>query len=313
MGEIISDPYLRQAIFTNLDLSFQRAVVTTPSWASKVGTKVPSTSRSTRHGWLSKVGKLKEYINEKTVERLATRDYIISNKKFELTIEIPEEDLEDDQVGMFGKTAEMIGMQAAKWPDDMLLTAIQTGKVALCYDGQPFFNGSHPVNVDKSGLGTFSNLITATPLTVGNFGIVWQKMMQFQGDDGRPLPVMPFLTIVDPTNAVIIRQILNNTLVGVNTTGSPGGVAAIGNVLQGMTDSLVIPELGNEPGVWYMAATLGGINPLIYQVRKEPVTTPLTAASADNVFWHDKLIWGTKARGNAGYTFPFLMVRVEPS
>jgi phage major head subunit gpT-like protein len=167
--------------------------------------------------------------------------------------------------------------------------------------------------VDKTGLGTFSNLLTAKPLNIANFGTVWQSMMQIPGDDGRPLPVMPYLTVVDPSNAVTIRQILNNTLVGVNTTGSPGGVAAVGNVMQGITDSLVIPELGNEPGVWYMLASLGGINPFLYQVRKEPVTTPLTAATAENVFWHDKLIWGTKARGNAGYTFPFLCVRVEPT
>src|SRR5438270_10726308 len=121
MGAIINDPYLRQSVFVNLDLKFQAAMVATPSWADKIGTKVPSSSRSTRHAWLAKVGKLKEYIGEKQVERLATRDYIITNKKFELTIEIPEEDLEDDQIGMFGKTAEMLGMQAAKWPDDMLI------------------------------------------------------------------------------------------------------------------------------------------------------------------------------------------------
>lgn len=313
MGEIITDAFLKQAIYTNLDLSFQNAWQAGESWADKVSMKVPSNTRSTRHAWLTNVGKFKEYLGEKQVERLSTRAYVLTNKKYELTIEIPEEDLEDDQLGMWGKTAEMMGRQAAKWPDDMLLNVIQNGKTLTCFDGQPFFNGSHPVNADKTGLGTYANLITATPLTPTNFGIVWQKMQQFKSDDGRPLPVVPFLTVVDPSNAVQIRQILNNTLVGVNTTGSPGGVAAVGNVMQGITDSLVIPELGNEAGVWYMLATLGGVKPFLRQIRKEPVTTPMTSATAGNVFWHDKLVWGAKARGNAGYTFPFLAVRVEPS
>lgn len=316
MGVIISDPFLRQNVFVALDLLFQNAMVATPTWASKVGTKMPSSARANRHAWLSKVGKLEKYVGEKNVQRLAMRDYVVTNDKFALVIELDEEDLEDDQVGAFGKTAEMIGMQAAKWPDDMLLTAIQSGKTNLCYDGQPFFNGSHPVNIDKPALGTFSNLQTSRPLTAPNFATTWQEMMQFKGDDGRPLPVYPYLTIVDPSNAVNLMQILNSTIIAqaVGTAGtSPGGAAGADNVLRGLTNQLVIPELASEPGVWYMLASLGGINPFLYQVRKEPTTTPLTAANADNVFWHDKLVWGTKARGAAGYTFPFLCQRIEPT
>jgi phage major head subunit gpT-like protein len=313
MGVSIADPYLRQSIYVNLDLSFQAGQVATPTWASKVGTKVPSTSRATRHAWLAKVPKLQKYVGEKQVERLSTRDYVITNDKYSLTLEIPEEDLDDDQVGLYGKTAEMMGNQAAKWPDDMLLEAIQKGKTLLAYDGQPFFSTSHPVNTDRPGLGTFSNLLTNKPLNAANFGAVWQAMMGFLGDDGRPLPVMPFMTLVDPSNAIAVRQILNNTVTGVNVTGSPGGAVAVGNVLQGMTDQLVIPELGSEPGVWYMLASLGGLNPFLYQVRKEPTTTPLTSAQSENVAWHDKLIWMIKARGAAGYTFPFLAVRIEPT
>lgn len=312
-GAIIADPYLRQSVYVALDLTYQAAMVATTTWADQLATKVPSNSRATRHAWLTKVGPLQKYVGEKPVQRLAARDYVITNDKYALNIELDEEDVEDDQIGLYSKTAEMMGMQAAKWPDDMVLSAIQNGKTLLCYDGQPFFNGSHPVNLDKSGLGTFSNLRTAMPLNATNFATVWQSMMQFKGDDGRPLPVMPYATVVDPSNAVNLMQILNSTIIAQNVSGSPGGAAAASNVLTGLTKQIVIQELGSEPGVWYMFAALGGIKPFLYQARKEPVTTGLTAAGTENMFWHDKMLWGTKARGAAGYTFPFLCIRVEPT
>jgi phage major head subunit gpT-like protein len=58
---------------------------------------------------------------------------------------------------------QMMGVQAALWPGDLVAAVMQAGAAAgsLCYDGQPFFNASHPVNMDDSSLGTYSNLNSA--------------------------------------------------------------------------------------------------------------------------------------------------------
>lgn len=311
----INDPYLRQAVYTSLDTKYLEIFQSTPSFADKIATRVNSTSRATRHAWLSQIGPLVEYVGEKPVEQVSARAYVITNKKYGKVLEIPEEDIDDDQIGIYGNLAGMLGAQAKKWPDDMIVSLLQTGKTQLAWDGQPFWNASHPVNIDKSSAGTFSNLRTAFPLTATNFETLWQQMGQFKLENGRFLPIMPVATLVDPTNTIALRRILNSQLIGYSVPAGTGvgGAAAVTNVLQGATQEITIPELGNEPGVWYMIGSLFGVNPFLYQVRKDPVTTPLTDAQSQNVFWHDKLEWGVKARGNAGFTFPFLAIRCEPT
>jgi phage major head subunit gpT-like protein len=317
MANIVNDPYLLQAFYTKLDTTFYNAVLAARpmSWADRLAIKAPSTSRATRHAWLTQFGPLVEYVGEKPVERLSTRGYVIENKKYGKAYEIPEEDFEDDQLGMWGNAAALLGNQAAKWPDDLLVTLLKRGKTELAYDGQPFFNGSHPVNMDNAGAGTFSNLLTGTPLTADNFGAVLTAFSHIRMENGRILPIQPVLTVVDPTNTIPLARILNSTIAPQPLAAGvgPGGVVPGNNILQGATQALTIPELIDEPGVWYMLATLGGIRPLMYQVRKEPQTIPLTDAAAANMAWHDKMTWVVKARGNAGFTFPFLMIRCEPT
>jgi phage major head subunit gpT-like protein len=72
---------------------------------------------------------------------------------------------------------------------------------------------------------------------------------------------------------------------------------------------LVIPELADEPTVWYAADTSKPIKPFVYQVRKEPQLVQVDDPKAENVFWRKKFIYGIDSRGAAGFTLPFLIAR----
>lgn len=55
---------------------------------------------------------------------------------------------------------------------------------------------------------------------------------------------------------------------------------------------------------WYLMATTGVIKPIILQMRKEPEFVARDNVDDDNVFFNKEFIYGTDARGEAGYGFP---------
>ena len=67
----------------------------------KLATVVPSTTASTNYKWLGQIPKMKEWIGEREIQSLSGYDYTIKNKKFELTVSVPREDIEDDQYGIY--------------------------------------------------------------------------------------------------------------------------------------------------------------------------------------------------------------------
>lgn len=44
---------------------------------------------------------MREWIGEREVQALAAYDYLIKNKKFEMTIGVPRDDIEDDKYGVY--------------------------------------------------------------------------------------------------------------------------------------------------------------------------------------------------------------------
>ena len=60
------------------------------------------------------------------------------------------------------------------------------------------------------------------------------------------------------------------------------------------------PAPGNGPG-WYLLDTSRAIKPLIYQERQAPILVRKDREDDDNVFFDRSFLYGTHARGNAGF------------
>lgn len=110
----------------------------------KLATVVPSTTASTNYKWLGQIPKMKEWIGEREIQSLSGYDYIIKNKKFELTVSVPREDIEDDQYGIYSASFSNLGEAAARHPDDLVFDAMKNGFTEKCYDGKAFFATDHP-------------------------------------------------------------------------------------------------------------------------------------------------------------------------
>lgn len=145
-------------LFTAVKTAFNKGLKDTkPTW-DKVATLVPSTTSSTTYAWLGQFPRMREWLGDRQLKSLALHDYSIKNKKFESSIAIPRDDIDDDTYGVFTPLFEEMGYAAATHPDELVYTLLALGFDSLCYDGQNFFDTDHPVGNEDNGIVSVSNM-----------------------------------------------------------------------------------------------------------------------------------------------------------
>ncbi|KAB1087345.1 hypothetical protein F4V91_13485 [Neorhizobium galegae] len=138
-------PELIQAAQRGFKTSFQKGFTGVAAMYASVATIVPSTSSEEIYGWLGDFPKLREWIGDRHIKSLAAKGYTIVNRKFESTVTVPRDNIEDDKLGLFGPRFEMMGNAAATHPDEITFELINGAFTNTCYDGQNFFDTDHPV------------------------------------------------------------------------------------------------------------------------------------------------------------------------
>jgi phage major head subunit gpT-like protein len=167
-----------------------------------------------------------------------------------------------------------------------------------------------PQNIDAPAT-TYSNLnASGLALTAANYNTQRAAMMSYNGADGKPLGIIPNLLIVPPQLEQAGKQILNTDWIAPGAAfGAIAANAPSQNTLRGSADLLMVPQLANEPTVWYLAMVTSSIKPLVFQKRKAPVFQMFTNPTDPEVWKNRKYVFGTDARGAVGYTAPFLISR----
>jgi phage major head subunit gpT-like protein len=297
---------LRDSINARFQAGFRRP---TPIWPI-LAMPVPSKTSIESYAWTEDVPRFREWAGERVVHDLQARGAQIVNKKFEGTLGIPREKVEDDQYGLYGNQAELLGVQARKLPDDLIVALIKGGETATCFDGQYFFDTDHPVHIETPALGTWSNLLTARPIGTAtwatnqaNFEFVRASMKGIKlGRSNRPAGVNPTVIVCGtdlegPARRLVVAE------------KDPSGAT---NVNAGTARVVVIPEL-DEAGVWYLLDDTLPVRPFVWQERTAVEWTAKFDPNDDNVFKLDEFLFGGRMRGNAGYGLPFLICRCEPT
>ena len=248
----------------------------------RIATVVPSTTASTDYKWLGQMPQMREWIGEREIQSLSAYNYSIRNKKFEMTVAVPRDDIEDDTYGVYAPMFANIGEAAAGHPDVLVFDALKAGFKENCYDGKPFFAQDHASG--KDGKQTVSNM-TTEKLSTDAYVEARASMMGLLGDQGN-------LLAVSPANEKMGRLILEADQIEGTT-----------NVLKGTAELLVVTELADQPDYWFLLATQKALKPIIYQKRKPIKLTSKTNDNDDNVFMKDQFLWGADGRSNAGYGF----------
>lgn len=133
------------AAFTGFNTAFRKGFTGAETAFRDICMVVPSTTREELYGWLGQFPSLREWIGPRVIKNLSVHSYTVVNRKFEQTISIPRDDMEDDRYGVYGSHFTEMGRAAAEFPDKLVFDLLGKGFTELCYDGQPFFDTDHKV------------------------------------------------------------------------------------------------------------------------------------------------------------------------
>lgn len=144
---------------TGFSAQFQqgRLVADKDATYKRVATVVPSSTSEEEYGWLRDIPQIREWFGDRHINSLQESGYTIKNRKFELTIGVKGDDVDDDKVGIYSPRFQMMGDEAARFPDRLVYELMNDGFTAKCYDGQPFFDANHPTTAADGTTITQSN------------------------------------------------------------------------------------------------------------------------------------------------------------
>lgn len=202
-------PGLLVALFAGYRAEFQKAFLEAkPQW-SRIATLVPSTTASNIYAWLGQFPVLREWIGARVLKAMSTGDYTVVNKKYEGTVGVQREAVEDDQAGVFVPMFNEMGRAAAYHPDHLVFSALSLGFGNKCYDGQNFFDDEHPVYPDVAAEGT-PQLVSNMDVPSSGAGPTWYLI-----DDTRALKPIIFQERTKPeleskTNPANSDHVFNN-------------------------------------------------------------------------------------------------------
>lgn len=156
--------------------AFQGGLTQAEPQYSRIATTVPSSTGENEYGWLGQIPNVREWIGDRVIHGLEASDYTIKNKKFELTIAVSADSIDDDNIGIYGPMFTEMGRSVTAHYDQLVWALLKAGFATACYDGQYFFDTDHPV-LDADGV-----TINSVANTDGGAGAPW-----FLVDDSRAL------------------------------------------------------------------------------------------------------------------------------
>ncbi|MFN0156895.1 MAG: Mu-like prophage major head subunit gpT family protein [Bacteroidota bacterium] len=271
-----------------------------PEWA-KFAMVADSQTHSENYQWLGAVPRMKEWVDEKSVEKLRGFQYTIINKDWEATIEVDRNDIEDDTLGLYRPRILELGSESKRHPDELVSLQRAGGENGDCYDGKKFHAANHVVG--KSG--TQTNIVTGggvTPaLVLADFRKARALMRTYKDDQGRPRirksGKLDLVAVIPPDLEGVFEE-LNEP--------APGST----------TPKLVIPYTIDpyltSAGHWYLEFVSAPIKPYVLQMRKTAQFVELiNPNTSDTVFMQKKFHFGVEARYNSGYGLWFYSVKVK--
>jgi len=284
------------AVFINLKTTFNKAFEGAPSTWEKTTMKVPSGSSQNDYSWLSRFPKMRKWLGSKVLKALSAFKYTVVNDDYEATVVVHRNDLEDDNIGIYGPMAQEAGFSSKQLPDEIDADLKNGAFANECYDGQYFYDTDHPVGDGEGGSSSYSNLSTAVlsaatqALVLASYGAARTAIMKVTDDEGRPLALVPNLLEVPPALEATARMIAYSDKLADDTP----------NPYKGTCEVLVNPRLTSDVK-WFLHVTNRPLKPFVYQERKKPVFVSQTGMDSDDVFDRAEYKFGAEARAAGGY------------
>lgn len=281
------------ALFTNLRTDFNKAFDAAPSIWQQTAMLVPSSGRQNDYPWFSRFPKMRKWVDEKYIKALEAYQYSIVNDDWEGTVEVDRNDIEDDQIGVYGSMAQEYGFSAQQLPDEIVSTLKNSAFATVCFDGQYFYDTDHPIaGVSVSNKGTAALSAASRAAALASYGAGRTAIMSFCDAESRPLGLIPDLLEVPPALEAVGRIVCESDKFDDNGPNPYKGTAKL----------LVNPRLTSATA-WFLHVTTRPVKPFIFQQRKAPTFVQQIDMGLDPVFMRRKFRFGAEARCAGGYGF----------
>ncbi len=269
---------------------------------AKAYTKINSTQDSELYEWLGSVPAIGEWLGGKKVKTPKDYSYTIRNKDFEGTIGVDRNAIEDDNVGIIKPRIQDLAVRAKNFPGKLISNLVINGTTEDAYDGNAFFSNRSVNDNLLAGSGTTESNILSDLATAR------KTMLQFVDDDGEYLEFEGDTVICPVDLEVTFKKIVqSSTYITANASG-------ISNIWGGVIKNIIVDPRLTDTNDWYLIATKYPLRPFIYQERKPAKLVSLTNEQAsETVFMFRKLLYSVELRGNAGYGFYQMAIKVVNS
>ena len=262
-------------------------------------TRIPSTTETERYRFLGAVPQVREWGQGRLAKGIRSESYDVTNQKYEATIEVDRDEIDDDQLGQIRLRLGELAATAAFHKDYLIEQLLLNGESAgfNSYDGVPFFNAAH----QSGASGAQSNLLTynatdADNPTAAEFRMGMRqaiaKMVAYTDDVGQPRRIMPnpagFVAVVPPTMMFTALEALDMALVT-----NVESVFKV-NVIQAAARVIALPGL-TDVSKWYLLKTDVPIRPFILQDRM-PLEFTALENNSETGFKSEKFFYGVRAR-----------------
>ncbi|MGB2984831.1 MAG: Mu-like prophage major head subunit gpT family protein [Phycisphaerae bacterium] len=293
VGTALSTPGLRDEFFQKL------GEVGSQTYWQDLCTTIKSTTKKETYAFLGSVPQVREWGTGRKAKGLFEEAYDVENFKYEATLEVDRDEIEDDQTGQIMVRVRELAERAARHKDFLIGELLKNGHSAgyHSYDGVPFFAATHSSGVsgaqdnDVASTATDPDAPTAAEFRTA-LGAAIGTLLAFKDDQGEPMSMSAtgLVCVVPPSMLIRASEALA-------TTVATGGQ----NVLSGAAKLIAFPWL-TATDVWYLLKTDVSVRPFIFQDRKEIEFTALEANS-DEGFRRDKYLYGVRARYRVTYGY----------
>jgi phage major head subunit gpT-like protein len=144
-------------MYITFNALFNEALQATQPWWERVAMLVRASTRIVDYKWLKNFPGIQEWIGDRQIQSLEAEAFQIEAKKYEGTVEVEEDDIEDDTLGIYSPLVSELGRAAKKHPDRLIGALIAAGLTATIWDGKHFFDTDHPAPVPTNEAAVASN------------------------------------------------------------------------------------------------------------------------------------------------------------
>lgn len=249
-----------QDLEKTLNAKWTEAFTAAPqSQLNSLATIYSSSTASNHYAFMEALASWSEWNGARQFKDIASQQFEVKNKDYEMSIKMPKNQLEDDQIGMY---VDIVPNMVAGWfkkQQSLIMDVLTSNPDA--YDGVALFK------TDRSYGDNTINNTTTSALSTSTFETARSTMMSYKDHSSEPLAVMPDTLVVGPSLEKTGYDIVRNFF-GYDATDK----VQIENFYRTTGVRIVVSPylVGDYANYWFLADTTDIAKGVILQIRETP-------------------------------------------